>query len=555
METTTVQGKEGITTTSLGKDLEKGATITTTSLSNTTQVQQKCRETSTAVSSTVVVDNPCWGSPDQCSLADLLSTLDKKSTIVHESVDYIVLHKPPDLRMDGEYPATVHKLLTYWYPPPSIQTIHDDNDNCSTESLLHNRLQRVASLSTFNSLSDNELRPCHQLDYATSGVLLMARSKQAAAKACGAFADRTTEKTYLAILHGHLDTREAKTIGTCSTLQQLKAGLVGQEKSELQQESKRRKDTFDGFQPPHSIFEKWKARRRTEQQQQKAMISSDAVTQQDEPKRRHKRKRKDIVDVPHVWQHIGSRLSEQDKETLSGMLWKEAMKLPRKQEWKAVFEDASVQYNEALQKHRLAARQGQQDESTRNNDRTAFALHQMPTTFVLEDDDDPDTLYINAALAPQKDSFAMQIYTARTTRPTVEKETPDTNHTTTTTTTVLPAPFKHALTRCTVLQRGVFRTFTKTNNNESSNQDGNDDPVLYPITKVRLEPMTGRRHQLRCHTALLGHPILGDATYQTKNVGCTRMCLHAKELRLPNGMPHASTEDPFVFNDTGELVL
>lgn len=35
----------------------------------------------------------------------------------------------------------------------------------------------------------------------------------------------------------------------------------------------------------------------------------------------------------------------------------------------------------------------------------------------------------------------------------------------------------------------------------------------YPITRVRLTPITGRTHQLRVHMASIGHPILGDQTY------------------------------------------
>ena len=34
-----------------------------------------------------------------------------------------------------------------------------------------------------------------------------------------------------------------------------------------------------------------------------------------------------------------------------------------------------------------------------------------------------------------------------------------------------------------------------------------------PFSRLRLEPLTGRTHQLRVHTAALGHPIIGDPTY------------------------------------------
>eukprot|EP00745_Piridium_sociabile_P004204 TRINITY_DN124972_c0_g1_i1.p1 TRINITY_DN124972_c0_g1~~TRINITY_DN124972_c0_g1_i1.p1 ORF type:complete len:103 (-),score=4.38 TRINITY_DN124972_c0_g1_i1:3-311(-) len=52
------------------------------------------------------------------------------------------------------------------------------------------------------------------------------------------------------------------------------------------------------------------------------------------------------------------------------------------------------------------------------------------------------------------------------------------------------------------------------------------------VSKVLLEPLTGRRHQLRLHCLHLGHPIVGDATYAGDNE-TFRMCLHAAELMLP----------------------
>ncbi|MEL4177865.1 RluA family pseudouridine synthase [Roseateles sp. PN1] len=50
-------------------------------------------------------------------------------------------------------------------------------------------------------------------------------------------------------------------------------------------------------------------------------------------------------------------------------------------------------------------------------------------------------------------------------------------------------------------------------------------------SRVELEPVTGRTHQLRVHMLALGHPIVGDALYGQATGGA--MCLHACSLSLP----------------------
>lgn len=67
---------------------------------------------------------------------------------------------------------------------------------------------------------------------------------------------------------------------------------------------------------------------------------------------------------------------------------------------------------------------------------------------------------------------------------------------------------KPSLTRWRVLQRGAT------------------------TTRVALEPLTGRSHQLRVHLAAIGHPILGDALYGDAVVqaAAPRLLLHAQGL-------------------------
>jgi tRNA pseudouridine32 synthase/23S rRNA pseudouridine746 synthase len=58
-------------------------------------------------------------------------------------------------------------------------------------------------------------------------------------------------------------------------------------------------------------------------------------------------------------------------------------------------------------------------------------------------------------------------------------------------------------------------------------------------TRLELEPVTGRSHQLRVHMAALGHPILGDPFYAPPEVQAmsARLLLHAAALSLPH--PHS----------------
>ncbi|GAB4400228.1 MAG: RluA family pseudouridine synthase [Rhodoferax sp.] len=56
-----------------------------------------------------------------------------------------------------------------------------------------------------------------------------------------------------------------------------------------------------------------------------------------------------------------------------------------------------------------------------------------------------------------------------------------------------------------------------------------------PQTRVLLEPLTGRTHQLRVHMAAMGHPIVGDTLYgdHTQAMVHQRLMLHACTLCVP----------------------
>ena len=52
-------------------------------------------------------------------------------------------------------------------------------------------------------------------------------------------------------------------------------------------------------------------------------------------------------------------------------------------------------------------------------------------------------------------------------------------------------------------------------------------------TRLELEPVTGRAHQLREHLLAIGHAIVGDALYTPELIaGTDRLLLHATQLRF-----------------------
>ncbi|XP_007955658.1 RNA pseudouridylate synthase domain-containing protein 1 [Orycteropus afer afer] len=72
-----------------------------------------------------------------------------------------------------------------------------------------------------------------------------------------------------------------------------------------------------------------------------------------------------------------------------------------------------------------------------------------------------------------------------------------------------------------------------------------------PVSKVLLQPLTGRTHQLRVHCSARGHPVVGDLTYGRdggREERPFRMMLHALYLRVPTDTERveACTPDPFV---------
>ncbi len=83
--------------------------------------------------------------------------------------------------------------------------------------------------------------------------------------------------------------------------------------------------------------------------------------------------------------------------------------------------------------------------------------------------------------------------------------------------------------------------FTRLNCFEWPFGDGRHPTSRYAL--VEVEPLTGRRHQIRRHFKHIAHPLVGDTTHGkgahnravAQWLGCSRLWLHAVSLELPGG--------------------
>jgi 23S rRNA-/tRNA-specific pseudouridylate synthase len=403
--------------------------------------------------------------------------------IVYDSGEYIGLNKPPDCRMDGPHAATVLKLLTHLYPTQRLQNAFPDEHERLNfiEQNVHQYGDCQKKLNEDTKGDGIPLRPCHQLDYATSGVLWIARTAAAANVARQALEQRRVSKIYVALVHGHVSPE-------FPIYDKVDAWLQRTERTYRKQ---RQGVSLMGSLPPHSMFQLWK-------------------TQQfkNEHTRNNKRVRREPVfrseEWEKLWVPLHEHLSRQGlKEKLLQVDWKVVKKehsmLTR------YFEEVSEAYNTQLAKQRTP--------QTKHDDES----EQIPPVF--RKSEDVKSFFIAVPIGQHNSEFPMRIPPSFNDMAFEAK------------TATLQAgdaliDYKPSLTRCTIVQQGML--------------DGQR------VTKVLLEPRTGRRHQLRVHMGLLGHPIVGDLTYcnhQSERSG--RMCLHSLRLHVSDPLLDMEAPDPF----------
>ena len=119
----------------------------------------------------------------QCVLRQPQS-LERRFELVHECEQYSAVNKPWCVRLDTPRGWPGKTRFTEKYP-----------GDLSVEDWLERKYVETGQW--------DQVRFCHQLDNATSGVLLSAASKKAAGAAAKLFRERRAKKTYLALVFGH----------------------------------------------------------------------------------------------------------------------------------------------------------------------------------------------------------------------------------------------------------------------------------------------------------------------------------------------------------------
>jgi 23S rRNA-/tRNA-specific pseudouridylate synthase len=493
-------------------------------------------DVNTSTTPQLLEDRPCWLPLDYQVNEPLMNVLLRQfqgessatsgslrdqfpSLVLYESNNYVVLNKPPDVRMDGYYAVTVYKLHVFLYPPSKWHREQERQE----------LLQWIEShVHVSGTDADDEclvFRPCHQLDYATSGVLLVAKNKMAADFARLQFESRglgstyeTLHKEYLAVVQGHVVVEQAFVPIIPLGMQQWQhmEQVYRHSRGRLQKQQRRKSSqtTFAGYQPASSLFSTWCARQRSNNQGGELSIANGT-----------KRRRSggvvlSALEWQSVWATLDAALKRGDT-AWNGTTWKDVKQLSAV---RAAFEEAAAVYN------RLAFAHYQQQQGL---EATNVSLP-LPPFFRIQDDD-TNTLYVCIPLAQVDDDFAMRVPpgTEPLSQPARQNGGPPFFQSGST-----DLDYKPSLTAITVVERAWYQG--------------------RPVTKVRLQPLSGRRHQLRVHCSLIGHAIVGDATYgNSTNVAAStlRMCLHAHSLLIPKpsnesvvsgvDFPHVAP-DPFV---------
>lgn len=405
--------------------------------------------------------------------------------LLHIKDDFVVLSKPYDIRMNGDFPVTVESIIQKWY-----------------ESRPYYNKKEIVDSETGKFI----FRPLHQLDFATSGLLCLGLSKDATAIGCVAFQKRIVKKSYLAIVHGHID---VKLLG-----QQYHITPVVQKCNNYDEATK-----FLNY--------------------------DDTATQEEETFRnRHVTKRHErigINDVPKCWQDKAMMINlQEDLKTLdiyqatltsTSSIFQEINEFTTKdiqlychskglrKNLRKVMKKynlcKSVEYTQPSRKTMNTVKEKYIDIGEKTN-----SIQYYKSSDVCNFVDDDVKKFCNSKNTNDHKNGS-------------KRKDP--------VITIIEIPDRQFIRiRIPIYTvEGTFHMSIGGKEMGGSYADSVVEVLEYgelrgqPVTKILLKPLTGRRHQLRLHCRLIGHPIVGDMTYSSNQEVYERMMLHAYHLNIP----------------------
>ena len=123
-----------------------------------------------------------------------------KIEIIHEEASFLVIHKPHGLNVHREHASTDQELN---------EPTGDSNQVSATENSITPSLIDVLKAQ----INHSELYLVHRLDKETSGVMVIAKTLQAAQELGDSFESRRVRKCYLAISHKKPSKKQGKVVG------------------------------------------------------------------------------------------------------------------------------------------------------------------------------------------------------------------------------------------------------------------------------------------------------------------------------------------------------
>lgn len=344
----------------------------------------------------------------------------------------------------------------------------------------------------------------------------MAKSKKAAGTACKAFNNRSTKKEYLSIVHNKID-KEIPILNSDQEkiFQQWMDGTLEKKHRKQRREAgsnssnSRKGKTFLGYLPAHSVFSKWKALKQRKRKRKRDDEINGKSDCKDSSSHQHSDREKSSKSssIPIVVEtavnaangvsiqkgHISHRHHRRyTSESADALLLKPLSGFPDResenillelswneiklnQKYKSVFYDLTKAYNEQLEsvmsEPSSKADQTNKSKEEEIDESDSFKVSTLPTFFRRRGESE-DAFYCQAALAEDPTGFRVWV------KPEALKDCSSdiqSKYGRSYTENGEELDFKPSLTRCVVLKRGFWNDL--------------------PVTKMLLQPWTGRRHQ------------------------------------------------------------